>query len=65
MGPLKTTNFFWFSFSCEQYGQPILKFDIDSEVLYIYRLKPRMVDFLRWLAAFGTTPVSRFLAAFS
>jgi hypothetical protein len=29
-------------------------------VLLIYRLIPRQPDFDGWLAAFGTTPVSRF-----
>jgi hypothetical protein len=39
------------------------KFDINSEVLFIYCLIPRKLDFIGWLAAFDTTPVSRFLRA--
>jgi hypothetical protein len=36
---------------------------MDSEVLFIYRLIPREPNFLGWLTAFGTSPVSRFLGA--
>jgi hypothetical protein len=47
-------------FSCERDGQPTFEFDIDSEVLFIYRLIPRMPDFLGWLTIFDTTPIGRF-----
>jgi hypothetical protein len=43
--------------------RPNFKFGTDSEVLFIYRLIPRKSDFLRWLAIFDTTPISRFLGA--
>jgi hypothetical protein len=33
---------------------------MDLEVLFIYRLIPRKIDFPERLAAFDTTPVSRF-----
>jgi hypothetical protein len=47
-------------FSCKRDRQPVFKFDMDPEVLFIYRLTPRKLDFLGWLAVFDTTPVSRF-----
>jgi hypothetical protein len=50
-------------FFCEQDGLPNFKFDIDSEVLFLYRQIPRKPDFLGWLAIFGTTPVGHFLGA--
>jgi hypothetical protein len=61
----KIFTFFGFRFSCEQTRQPAFEFDIASEVLFIYRLIPRKFDFLRWLAALGTTPVNRFSGGFS
>jgi hypothetical protein len=59
----KSITFFGAHFSCEQDGQPYFKFDIVSEVLFIYRLIPRKFDFLGWLAAFCSTPINRFLWA--
>jgi hypothetical protein len=50
-------------FSCEQDGEPKFKFDIDSEVLFIYRLIPRNPDFLERLVIFEATPIGRFLGA--
>jgi hypothetical protein len=32
-------------------------------MFFIYRLIPRMLDFLGWLDALGTEPISRFLGA--
>jgi hypothetical protein len=46
-GPtLKKFYFFRVLFSCERHRQPNFKFDMDSEVLFIYRLMPRRPDFL-------------------
>jgi hypothetical protein len=42
---------------------PTSKFDTDSRVLFIYHLIPRKFDFLKWFAALGTTPISRFWVA--
>jgi hypothetical protein len=53
-------HFFASHFSCEQNGQPNFKFDIYSEVLFIYRLIPKEPDFLGCLAIFDTTPINRF-----
>jgi hypothetical protein len=50
-------------FSCERDGQPNFKFDVDSKVLFIYRLIPRKFDFLTMFAALGATPTSSFLGA--
>jgi hypothetical protein len=62
--PWKKSHFFGSHFSCERGKQPTFKFDIDSEVLFIYRLIPREFDFLGRLTVFGITPVSRFLGAY-
>jgi hypothetical protein len=56
----KVSLFFGPHFSCEQDGQPNFKFDIDSEVLSIYRLIPRKTNFLGCLTIFDTTPICRF-----
>jgi hypothetical protein len=61
--PLEKISLVGSYFSCERYGQPTFNFDIDSWVLCIYRLIPRKFDFLGWLAAFSTTPVSGFWGA--
>jgi hypothetical protein len=47
----------------ERGGRPMasFKFDIDSEVRFIYPLIPRKSDFLGWLAVFYITPITRFL----
>jgi hypothetical protein len=56
--------FFGSLFSCGRDKQTTFKFGKDLEVLFIYRLIPRKPDFLGWIAAFGSTPVSRFLGRF-
>jgi hypothetical protein len=56
----KVSLFFGFHFSCERYGQSTSKFDMDLEVLCIYRLVPRKFDLLGQVGAFGTIPASRF-----
>jgi hypothetical protein len=61
--PEKSLTFFEGHFFCERDEQPILKFDMYSEVLFIYRLIPRKPDFLGWLTAFNTAPIGRFLGA--
>jgi hypothetical protein len=55
----KSFAFFEIHFSCKRGGQSNFKFDIDSEVLFIYRLVPRKPDFLGRLAIFDTTPIGR------
>jgi hypothetical protein len=47
-------------FSCEWNERLDFKFNIDLEVLFIYRRIPRKPDFLGWLAIFDTTPIGRF-----
>jgi hypothetical protein len=59
----KKSHFFGFRFSCERYGQPTIKFSIDLEMLFIYRLIPSKFDFLGGLAIFDTTPISRYFGA--
>jgi hypothetical protein len=60
---LKKFHFFRARFSRERHGQPNFKFDIDSEVCFIYRLIPRKPDFLGWLLLFDTTPIGRIVWA--
>jgi hypothetical protein len=61
--PWKKSHFFEAHFSCERNGQPNFKFDIDSEVLFIYRLIPRKPTLFGRIAIFYTTPIVRFLRA--
>jgi hypothetical protein len=56
----RKVSLFGAHFSCEQDGQPNYKFDIDSEVLLIYRLILREPDFLGRLVIFDTIPIGRF-----
>jgi hypothetical protein len=51
-------------FSCGWDRQPTFKFDINLEVLFIYRLIPRNPGFLWSSAEFDSTPISRFFKAF-
>jgi hypothetical protein len=51
---LGKSHFFGAHFSCERDGQPNFKFDMNSEMRYLYRLIPRKFDFIGWLAAFST-----------
>jgi hypothetical protein len=46
--------------SYERDIQSTFEIDMDSEVLFIYRLIPRWPDFLGWLATFDTTWISSF-----
>jgi hypothetical protein len=59
----KSNHFFGTHFSYERDEQHTFKSDTDSEMFFIYRLVPRMSDFLGWLTIFDTTPNSRFLWA--
>jgi hypothetical protein len=60
---IEKSHFFGAHFSCEQDGEPNFKFDIDLQVLFIYRLIPREPDFLERVAIFDTTPIGRFRRA--
>jgi hypothetical protein len=42
----KSSTFLGSHFPCEQDRRPIYKFEIETEVLFIYRLIPRKPDFL-------------------
>jgi hypothetical protein len=53
---LEKVSLFRVRFSCERDRQSNFKFEINSEVLFIYRLIPRAFGFLRWFAALGATP---------
>jgi hypothetical protein len=59
----KSLTCFVSHFSCERNKQPTFKFNIEAETLFIYRLIPRMPNFLGWFAIFYTTPISRFWEA--
>jgi hypothetical protein len=56
----KKSHFFRSPFSCERDKQPTMKFNIDTEVLFIYRLIPRKPGFRESMVFFDTTPISRF-----
>jgi hypothetical protein len=59
----KSSTFYRSEFSCERNKQPTVKFNIDLEVLFIYRLIPRKLGFRGWVGFFDTTPISRHLKA--
>jgi hypothetical protein len=59
----KSHTFLGLNFSSEQDRQPTIKFNIDPEVFFIYRLIPRKSSFLDLIVFFDTTPISRFLGA--
>jgi hypothetical protein len=61
--PWKRSYFFVAYFFYERDGQPNFRFDIDSKVLFIYRLIPRKPNFFGRLAIFYTTPIGRFFGA--
>jgi hypothetical protein len=61
VSPLKKSHFFGSHFSCERDGQPNFKFNIDSKVLFIYRLVPRKPDLFGLPAIFDITPIGRIL----
>jgi hypothetical protein len=50
-------------FPREQDKQTTIKFNINSKVLFTYRLIPRTSGFREQTVFFGTIPVSRFLGA--
>jgi hypothetical protein len=61
---LEKVLLFWSPFSCERDKRPIFKFDINLEVLFIYRMIPSKANFPGRLAILYTTPIVRFLGAF-
>jgi hypothetical protein len=56
----KSPTFLGSHFSCERDKQPTFKLEINSEMLFIYRLTPRRLGFLGWIDFFDPTPISRF-----
>jgi hypothetical protein len=61
--PLEKFHFFRHQFSWERNRQSTIKFDIDLDVLLIYRMILRKFGLCESIVFFDTTPISRFLGS--
>jgi hypothetical protein len=59
----KSFTFLESHFSPEWDRQPTIKFNMNSDVPFIFRLIPVKPGFLGWIVVFDTTPISRFFKA--
>jgi hypothetical protein len=61
--PFEKVSHFRFKFSCKRNRQPTIEFDVDLDVLVIYRRAPRTHNFIESIGFFDTTLISRYLEA--